>query len=447
MADIQDYIDSVKAYLKSAPDALVEEYVRKGIAQFCNDARTWVVSLGATEIEIPDEQWRNVELPVPLLRSVDNPVMWISDQGQNKIYAYDFATKARVPAQDFDTLSPAGNTEPFGLWSDGTTIFTTDHTAERIYAYNLATKARVPDQDFTMLPPPSVGSLVGLWSDGTTMWVSDQTDDKIYAFDFATKARVPDQDFDTLADAGNTNPFGLWSDGTTMWVADFSDDKIYAYDLVTKARVPSQDFDTLIAAGNQEPTGLWSDGTFMYVADRSSDNICAYTLNTKTHVPSLDFTTLRAAGNTNPAGLWSNGRPVVELGIPDDTDILFIDRVYSRLHVSEVNDGALQWQDANQTLTIHRDAVTDGDTVEIFAVLAPKLNAQSVPDWFFRSSENAIRDWAAHKMMQMPDQVWTDQTTSRRLGREYTQFVADVTVRKGRRGTSGRIVMPPIPFL
>ena len=97
------------------------------------------------------------------------------------------------------------------------------------------------EDDFNALVAAGNFSPFGLWSDGETLWVSDSADDKLYAYDLATGDRVPSRDFDTLFDAGNSNPQSLWSDGATMWVADTDNDnsaanpKLYAYDLETKA--------------------------------------------------------------------------------------------------------------------------------------------------------------------------------------------------------------------
>ena len=71
----------------------------------------------------------------------------------------------------------------------------------------------------------------GIWSDGVTMWVADEANAKLYAYDTATKARVPGRDFDTLIAAGNRRPNGIWSDGAIMWVADSVDGKLYAYNM------------------------------------------------------------------------------------------------------------------------------------------------------------------------------------------------------------------------
>ena len=213
----------------------------------------------------------------------------------------------RNPEADFSGLRSAGNTGPQGIWSDGTTMWVADIIDDKIYAYDLATGARVPGNDFDTLKAVGDTWPLGIWSDGTTMWVVGFFDKKIYAYDLATKARVSGKDFDTLITAANFAPLGIWSDGVTMWVTDFQDGKIYAYDLATKARVPGKDFDTLIAAGNTRPTGIWSDGTTMWVADHGQEKIFAYDLATKARVPGKDFNTLITAANFAPRGIWSDG--------------------------------------------------------------------------------------------------------------------------------------------
>ena len=45
--------------------------------------------------------------------------MWVADDLDDKIYAYDLASKARDASKDFDTLADAGNDNPTGIWSDG----------------------------------------------------------------------------------------------------------------------------------------------------------------------------------------------------------------------------------------------------------------------------------------------------------------------------------------
>ncbi len=236
---------------------------------------------------------------------------------------------SRNPAQDFNTLYDAGsdnfgNDSPSGLWSDGQTLWVieSDYDSrqdDKLYAYNLATKQRDPAKDFDTLEAAGNRWPTGLWSDGTTMWVADWEDDKIYAYKMSDKSRDPAKDFGTLEAAGNTNPTGLWSDGTTMWVADTAD-KLYAYNLATKQRDSAKDFATSHADGNRYPQGLWSDGTTMWVANyggsgnNANNKLYAYKMSDKSRDSAKDFDALSAAGNRIPRGLWSDG---TTMWVPD----------------------------------------------------------------------------------------------------------------------------------
>ena len=105
-------------------------------------------------------------------------------------------------------------------------MWVADNSDEKIYAYNMRTRAHDPDKDFKIRKAVA-GRPWGIWSDGTTMWVVDDWDYKICAYNMRSKDRDP-KDCNRLP-SGNTSPRGIWSDGTTMWVADNSDEKIYAY--------------------------------------------------------------------------------------------------------------------------------------------------------------------------------------------------------------------------
>ena len=209
-----------------------------------------------------------------------------------------------------------GNKNPTGIWSDGTTVWVADDVDRRLYAYNLPAKARVSGKDFATLDASNVLP-AGIWSDGTTMWVAERGLAQLYAYRMSDGERNADKDFDTLRAASNTAPRGIWSDGTTMWVADAYDDKAYAYNMSTKARDSGKDFDTLRAAGNDHPQGIWSDGVTMWVADASHDKAYAYNMSTKARDAGKDFDTLKAAGNTAPQGIWSDG---VTMWVVDASD-------------------------------------------------------------------------------------------------------------------------------
>ena len=138
----------------------------------------------------------------------DGTTVWVAHQdnviinepdpnNDDKLYAYALATGARDAAKEFDLVEE--NDSPSGIWSDGTTIWVADDGYDsdsnnfentKIYAYTLATGARDAAKEFDLAEENE--SPFGIWSDGTTLWVLDdgydpdldQTarDAKIYAY-------------------------------------------------------------------------------------------------------------------------------------------------------------------------------------------------------------------------------------------------------------------------
>ena len=119
-----------------------------------------------------------------------------------KIYAYDMATKARVPGKEFETLQAAGNHRPTGIWSDGETMWVTDDSERQGLRLQHAggdglRRANRPDcRHRRVRPEPGRrefddlrGGNRGTWSDSTTVWVTDSYGDNLIAYDLARKAQ------------------------------------------------------------------------------------------------------------------------------------------------------------------------------------------------------------------------------------------------------------------
>ena len=209
---------------------------------------------------------------------------------------------------DFDTLRAAGNAEPEGLWSDGTTMWVGDDLEpfERLFAYARDTTLRDPDKDSNSLWAVWNRSVRGIWSNGMTMWVADWWDEMIYGYAMDTWQRDWGMFIHGLGQDGNGDPGDIWSDGETLWVADKQDPMLYAYRLGTGERDSAKDFNTL-AANHSTTWGVWSDGTTIWIGDNAKDEIYAYDLATGKRDPDGVFNTLRAVGNTYISNFWSDG--------------------------------------------------------------------------------------------------------------------------------------------
>ena len=202
----------------------------------------------------------------------DGTTVWVSDQGDDKLYAYTLADGTRDTSKEFSTHSD--NATPSGIWSNGTTIWVADAVDGKFYAYTLAGRARDSGKDFNMAGAPANVLPLGIWSNGATMWMADNRDDKLYAYTLSGGARDTGKEFSLHSD--NDKPRGIWSNDTTIWVADAVDGKVYAYTLSNGARDADKDFD--LGAANGDPKGIWSNGMIMWVVDEDDNKLYAYDL-------------------------------------------------------------------------------------------------------------------------------------------------------------------------
>ena len=205
----------------------------------------------------------------------------------------------RVPDKDFDGLSD-NDIYPYGLWSDGATLWVADWWTGDLLAHDPASQARLPKRDVTRLAGDNP---TGMHSDGATMWVADYYGG-IYAYRMSDGGRVSAKDFvAAVSAAGNDTPMGLWSDGETLWVTDGADSRVYAYALADKTRQSSRE---IVLGTGVRGSGLWSDGTTLWMADWPGGRVRAYRLADGEPTTELDIDT-GAAGNGAPSGLWSDG--------------------------------------------------------------------------------------------------------------------------------------------
>ena len=198
---------------------------------------------------------------------------------------------------DLDTLRAAGNTEPSGIWSNGTTVWIADVSNAKLYAYSQAGGGRDGDKDIAL--GGVIMAPTGIWSDNATIWVIGPVEMMAFAYTLGSGAR--DSDSDISLGGGLMLPVDMWSDGVTMWVLDSHDDKLYAYTLSGGARDTSKDIG--LAGENAAPLGVWSNGTTIWVTDRDDRKVYAY-----------NFSGERVAGhdidlhsrNADAGAIWGN---------------------------------------------------------------------------------------------------------------------------------------------
>ena len=172
-----------------------------------------------------------------------------------------------------DITPHVSNNSIEGMWSNGITMWVTDNTDNKLYAYTIATRARDDAKDFTL--HADNGEAQGIWSDGTTMWVADSANDKLYAYTFSDQQRDDTKDID-LAEI-NVAAQNLTSDGVTLWVANYDEIAVdnsrdpFAYVLTPETgqtfgdRV--MDMDPDLDNPNEAPWGIAHESGYLYIGN------------------------------------------------------------------------------------------------------------------------------------------------------------------------------------
>ena len=201
----------------------------------------------------------------------------------DKLYAYNRSDGSRDTTNDFDNLNGANNNRPWGICSDGTTMFVGDRDDNELYAYKMSDTTSDTTKDITL--DSDNGEPRGMWCDATTVYVANDGDtgaNKVFAYKIADGTADSSKDFEQLYVSANTaaqnaeTPRGVWSNGTTMFVADSDDDNVFAY----KHSDESQDSgkNLALSSANDNPNGMWFDGRILWVVDDSGDIIYPYDL-------------------------------------------------------------------------------------------------------------------------------------------------------------------------
>ena len=178
------------------------------------------------------------------------------------------------------------NRAPRGVWSDGSTVWVSDSGQEKLFAHDLESGVRLPERDIALADRNRDAR--GIWSGDETMWVLDGGKESLFAYDLASGELAAEY---ALNDA-NGDPRGIWSDGVTVWVSDHGAKRLFAYRLPARPEAPAaedtepqalervsgEEFTLLSRASNNSPRGLWSDGDVMYVADASDDKVYSYNM-------------------------------------------------------------------------------------------------------------------------------------------------------------------------
>ena len=167
----------------------------------------------------------------PLSMWSDGTIVWVVDDGTVNDFLFAYAMDPEpgevgllVPNKSITLHS--NNSDPVGTWSDGTTIWVSDSGDDKLFAYDLSGKNRKSGKDIGLHNGNDAPA--DIWSDGQSIWVLDIDDKHVYAYDLSSGDRRRGKEFSTVPD--NDDPVGgLAGHGLRFWIVDGDDEMLYAY--------------------------------------------------------------------------------------------------------------------------------------------------------------------------------------------------------------------------
>ena len=234
----------------------------------------------------------------------DGTRMWVADASAGALLAYGVSDGARQSGRDVALAEDANDyandhEQPRGVGSDGTTLWVADLRTgalhDKLYAYGVSNGVRQSGREFDLAKSTEYANTndnsnpAGVWTDGTTLWVADDYDAKIYAYAVSGGARVSEVSGgstvypkDVTLDGENETPAGIWSDGVRLWVVDRVVGKLYAYDLPGAVASDDVTLSALTLSGvTLSPS--FASGTYGYTASVANSVESTTVTATPTH--------------------------------------------------------------------------------------------------------------------------------------------------------------------
>src|SRR5512143_4098780 len=254
------------------------------------------------------------------------------------------AGSAGVPGSTDGTGTAATFHTPYGIATDGTSLFVADTGNSTIRKIDIASglvstltgSAGVPGSANGTGTAALFHTPSGITTDGTSLYGADSGNNTIRKIDIASglvstltgSAGLPGSADGPVTSATFNLPFGTTSDGTNLYVADTGNNTIRKIDIASglvstltgSAGVPGSTDGTGTAATFHTPYGIATDGTSLFVADTGNNTI------RKIDIASGVVTTLAGSagvtGSTNGTGAGASfNHPA---GITIDGTILYV---------------------------------------------------------------------------------------------------------------------------
>ena len=143
---------------------------------------------------------------------------------KGKVFAYRLSDGARQKSKDISLHRQ--NSHPYGLTGRDGVMYVGDNGDDKVYAYDIESGDRQSSHEINGIDTLR-RDMTDIWLNGETIWISYWLSDFIRAYDVATGERKPGLDIQLARE--NAGPSGIYSDGFNLWALDSVNDTIYGY--------------------------------------------------------------------------------------------------------------------------------------------------------------------------------------------------------------------------
>ena len=335
------------------------------------------VALGDVAFEEETKSFNPNSIPDEVRRDCRFP-SWLGTLSNSNPGSQAERRTVEMLQMDFGPLDEAGSLNPHSIWSDGELMWVLDQQDHMVRAFDVDTQAREADRDIYLsrtmpdMPLNELGGYVspaGIWGDEAGMlWVAINVDSRVsesagglYTFDRTTGEYLPNCNMPDLAD--------VWIEAitgheNTIWVA-VREGGILAYDRATGERQAERDI--------SRPTGvmrlgqMWTDGTTLWLTVTTSNAVFQVSVPAQdNNGPYLDTTYLAVPESALP----SLELTAMEFDLDDGITGMSLSGGPDAAHFALTHDPGqgsstrtLAWADSSSPPDFERPMDADGDNL------------------------------------------------------------------------------------
>ena len=186
-------------------------------------------------------------------------------------------------AEEYASFTPTGVQRPRDLWTDGTTLWIVDQEDHKLQAFNLETGARKSNSDFALIRPSGYGqrTLQSVWRAGDWFFVGHDVSKTLRFYNSASTTLTS-----TTSVGVGIKPLALWSDGDRLFAGGTGGFMVMDVDVETRGVGPRK----WVSTGGFV-RGIASDDDTLWTLERqpSGYTIRARDLKTFARQPQKDF--------------------------------------------------------------------------------------------------------------------------------------------------------------